>query len=277
MSRKLDGCRCLVFVDGAGNARAFSRQGKEFLTLDVLLNDIENLCRERKLTDVVFDGEVCILTETGDEDFQSIMKEIRRKDHTIEKPFYFVFDLLTDTEFSTGETERTFSDRQYTLKTLLYPNGTKNCVLLRQDIVERQSDFERTFKEANSNGWEGLVLRKDDTEICRRSNSMLKCKAFTDAEYVVKDVEFGKMRIIENGREVERELLANIIIEHKGNSVGVGSGFSQEERAYYYEHPDDIIGKTVTVKYFEETVDKNGKFSLRFPVVKTIYENGRNV
>ena len=43
----------------------------------------------------------------------------------------------------------------------------------------------------------------------------------------------------------------------------------------YYESPQDIIGKTVTVQYFEAT-DQTGKHSLRFPVIKAIYETKRN-
>ena len=37
----------------------------------------------------------------------------------------------------------------------------------------------------------------------------------------------------------------------------------------------DIIGKTITVQYFEETKNDKGGISLRFPTVKHIYENER--
>ena len=70
-------------------------------------------------------------------------------------------------------------------------------------------------------------------------------------------------------------MLRNVIIEHKGNRVQVGSGFNQEQKRYYFENPNEIIGKTINVQYFEETTDQNGKNSLRFPVIKAIYENGR--
>ena len=49
------------------------------------------------------------------------------------------------------------------------------------------------------------------------------------------------------------------------------------KREYYKENPNEIIGKTITVQYFEESQNQNGEFSLRFPVVKCIYENGRDV
>ena len=64
-----------------------------------------------------------------------------------------------------------------------------------------------------------------------------------------------------------------VYIEHKGHIVKVGSGFSQEQRIKYMS--SDIIGKTITVQYFEETNNDKGGISLRFPTVKHIYENGR--
>jgi len=39
---------------------------------------------------------------------------------------------------------------------------------------------------------------------------------------------------------------------------------------------EDIVGKTITVQYFEETANDKGGISLRFPTVKHIYENERD-
>jgi DNA ligase-1 len=64
-------------------------------------------------------------------------------------------------------------------------------------------------------------------------------------------------------------------IEHKGYQVSVGSGFSLDERYYYYENPEELVGKEITVKYFEETKNQQGGISLRFPTVKTIHGDKR--
>ena len=37
-----------------------------------------------------------------------------------------------------------------------------------------------------------------------------------------------------------------------------------------------IVGKTITVQYFEETKNQEGGVSLRFPTVKHIYETKRD-
>jgi DNA ligase-1 len=69
-----------------------------------------------------------------------------------------------------------------------------------------------------------------------------------------------------------------LVIEHKGNIVEVGSGLSKEQRISWYSNPQEIIGKTITVQYFEETTNKNNNMiSLRFPVLKYVYEDGRTI
>ena len=69
--------------------------------------------------------------------------------------------------------------------------------------------------------------------------------------------------------------MTNVIIEHKGNPVSVGSGFSIGDRQVYYNDPSKIVGKEITVQYFEESQNQNGEYSLRFPVIKVIHGNER--
>ena len=275
-SHKLDGVRCLAVVDPNGKCNFFSRTGKTFDTLDVLRKEIEDL----GLTNVVFDGEVCIVDNEGVEDFQGIMKEIKRKDHTIQNPKYKVFDYLTLEEFDTQSSKRNLSDRLtiFNMINNTFIKSKLKCVdLLEQWKVESEEHFQELAELATNNNWEGLMLRKDCGYKGKRSNDLLKVKKFFDDEYVVKSIETATHRIIVDGLEVEEEMLASVIIEHKGCDVGVGSGFDQEERRKYFNNPELIIDKTITVQYFEETLNQDGCHSLRFPVVKHVYENGRSV
>lgn len=280
-SRKLDGCRCITIIDHQGIVRFFSRQGKEFFTLDKIGHQLASL----GLHDVVFDGEMCIVDSMGNENFKAITKEITRKDHTIPNPKYKVFDMTTLEEFETRHSDRKFFDRYTELLdwSLNYEDACAEAgeprliQVVEMVAVENQQHFENLFDEAKAKGWEGLVIRKNDTTICKRSDSMLKVKAFKDAEYVVEDVEFGPFRVIKDGKEVEEDVMTNTYITHKGNRVSVGSGWSLEQRRQYKEHPEELIGKTITVQYFEETTDKDGNISLRFPTCKFVYENGREV
>ena len=61
------------------------------------------------------------------------------------------------------------------------------------------------------------------------------------------------MRLPLNGQFEERYGLTSVIVVHRGNRVGVGSGFTAEERIRFGKDPSLIIGKTITVKYFEES------------------------
>jgi len=266
-SHKLDGVRCLAMVDENGQCNFYSRQGKTFDTLDTLRKEIESL----ELTNVVFDGEVCIVNDSGVEDFQGIMKEIKRKDHTIKNPKYKIFDYLTLEEFDTQTSTRNLSLR---LSTCVKPK--LNCVeMLEQWKVESDEHFQELAELATKNNWEGLILRKDCEYKGKRSNDLLKVKKFFDEEYIVKSIETSTHRIIVDGLEVEEEMLSNVVIEHKGCDVGVGSGFDQTERRMYFKNPELIIGKTITVQYFEETLNQDGCHSLRFPVVKHVYDGVR--
>ena len=268
VSRKLDGVRCLTVIDMFGEVKFFSRQGKEFLTLDNLKMDIKAL----GLTNTVFDGEVCIVDENMNEDFAGIIKEIKRKDHTIQNPYYYIFDMLDLEDFNDKVSKDNFANRLVNLRNTV--EETRMVGILEQlecnDII-----FDLMMEKSKKGGWEGLMLRKNSTYKGKRSNEILKVKQMFDDEYVVVDLENDYHRVIVDGQEIEEMMLKNVIIEHKGNRVQVGSGFSHEQRRHFYENPDEILGKQITVQYFEETTNKNGTHSLRFPVIKAVYENMR--
>ena len=276
-SRKLDGVRCLAMIDEDGDIKFYSRGGNEFLTLDNVKKDLQKL----QLSGVVLDGELCIVDEDGNEDFQSVMKEINRKNHTIENPLLQVFDFLTLDEFNNQEGVTELGMRLTFLRgaldrTSYEGEDIKHLKVLEQLLITNSDSFQVLFDQASANGWEGLMLRKNVSYVGKRSKDLLKVKKFYDEEYIVKGIEFGDMRYIKEGVEVEEEMVSNITIEHKGNTVGVGSGFSMDERKKYFKNPELLMGKTVTIQYFEESKNKDGEYSLRFPVLKHVYENERN-
>lgn len=270
VSRKLDGCRCICIIDGNGEPKFFSRAGNEFLTLDNLKPSI----RQLGLINTVLDGEICMIDANGNEDFTSIIKEIKRKDHTIEQPHYYIFDHLTIKEFESKVSTTKFSQRIANIESIV-PDGLMGVSVLDQFICADDM-FVALLEHSKNEGWEGLMLRKDTTYKGKRSDEVLKVKQMHDAEYVVVDLENDVHRVIVDGAEVSELMLKNIIIEHKGNRVQVGSGFNHEQRRHYFNNPEQIIGKQVTVQYFEETTNQNGTHSLRFPVIKAIYETARD-
>jgi DNA ligase-1 len=270
-SRKIDGVRCIIIEEG-GEPAFYSRQGRKFDTLGVLAKAIKQI---PDWDSFVFDGEVCLVDAKGDEDFASVMKEIRKKDHDIASPRLKVFDILSKKEFIDGRGKAKFVDRVELLqrmKTLAEKLNIANFFdVIDQIKIKDQQHLMELAAKATSNGWEGLILRKNVPYAGKRSNDMLKVKNFHDAEYEVTGMDTGPFRYIVNGQETTEEMLTAVHIEHKGYKVSVGSGFTIDQRKYYFANPSEIIGSTIKVKYFQETTNAKGTISLRFPTIQFTY------
>lgn len=273
VSRKLDGVRCICFVHG-DNIRFFSRNGKEFLTLGKVAEEIRRL----GITDLVLDGELCLMNEDGSDDFQGILKQIQRKDHTIENPRYQIFDILQAGEFAGDDESPIFSTR-IDCRELLLGDLKSSTVLemLPQVRIKDEDALEELKSQSKDSNWEGLIARKDTPYSSGRSKHMLKIKEFFDDEYIVTGLIMGPQRVIVNGKEVGEDMLSAVTIEHKGSQVQVGSGFTIEQRRYYYKNISEMMGATITVQYFEETTDQHGNHSLRFPVFKGNHGKTRSI
>ena len=272
-SRKLDGVRCITIVDIQGNVKCYSRQGNEFETLDV----VREAVKQMGLRGVVFDGEICLMDKDGNEDFPGIMKQIKRKNHTIDNPRYVMFDYLTLSEFDNKSSKMPLTGRLGRFaKIASYIENSIYLSVLNQVVVNDDDHFAKLSAEAEELGHEGLMVRKNVGYEGKRTQNLLKVKKFHDAEYQVIDLDFEDHRVIRDGKEVVMPMLAQAWIEHKGYKVAVGSGWNQEQRIRYQKNPSELIGKTITVQYFEETKNQQGGLSLRFPTVKHVFENGRN-
>jgi len=273
VSRKLDGVRCVAIVDAVGNTTFYSRTGKIFSTLRVVADGIAAL----GITNRVFDGELCLVDEDGVEDFQGVMKQLNKKDHTIPNPSYKIFDCLSISEFNTGASFSNLAKRYQHLRVLMSDNTCPCLSVLGMEKIRDDEHFAEWTKRAEDYGWEGLILRKNTTYKGKRSKDLLKVKKFFDDEYVVKELEFGPFRYVKDGAECEETMLSAVSIEHKGHEVKVGSGWTIDQRQHYHRHPEELIGATITVQYFSETENQNGGKSLRFPTVKHVYSSGRDV
>ena len=273
VSRKLDGVRCLAITDEEGNCKLYSRMGKEFTTL----NKVKEAIEATGIINSVFDGEICLVDEDGNEDFQGVMKQLRRKDHQIANPAFMIFDMLTKKEFEAEKSERTLYPRLIILKSWLRSRFIDESILrfTMQTLITGQDHFEYWNTIENKDNWEGLMLRKDVGYEGKRTKNLVKVKSFHDAEYVVVDYDCDKHEVVRDGKSVTMNMLAQVWIEHKGHKVKVGSGWTQEQRLQYMD--GSIVGKTITVQYFEETKNDKGGISLRFPTVKIVHGDMRDM
>jgi DNA ligase-1 len=275
VSRKIDGARCIAIVDDNGDTSFYSRTGKSFDTLDVVAGGIKAL----GVTNVVLDGELCLVDEDGNEDFQGVMKELRKKDHTIKNPSFKIFDMITHDEFYSkkGNPSNTYS---YRYKSLCYQMRDNECPclsVLDQEFIADDEHFAEWIDKSTKNSWEGLMLRSDAPYKGKRSKDLLKYKNFFDDEYEVVDAEMGPFRYVKDGAECEETMLSCVTIKHKGYDVRVGSGFSIDQRQDFFKHPKKILGKIITVQYFAESKNQEGGISLRFPTFKILHGQTRTV
>ena len=188
-----------------------------------------------------------------------------------------VFDMIHKPEFDNQKGTEILSERLRKLRA--WQGGRRtNARILRyteQFVVTGDEHFNTWSELAAKNGWEGFMVRKDVGYEGKRSKNLLKIKKFFDAEYEVIDFDIDDHEIVINNRSETVPMLSQVWIEHKGHKVKVGSGWTHEQRLKYID--GSIVGKTITVQYFEETKNDKGGISLRFPTVKIVHGEKREL
>ena len=272
-SRKLDGVRCLAVTDFEGKCTLYSRMGKELTTL----NKVKDAIEATNIINTVFDGEICLVDENGDEDFQGIMKQLRRKDHQIINPAYMIFDMIHKPHFDNQKGGPILSQRLGALRGFLTGRYITTNILryTEQYQITDGRHFDMWGQMATDKKWEGFMIRKDVGYEGKRTKNLLKVKKFYDAEYKVIDFDIDDHEVVRDGKSETIKMLSQVWIEHKGYKVKVGSGWTQDQRLQYMD--GSIVGKTITVQYFEETKNDKGGISLRFPTVKIVHGDKREV
>ena len=117
---------------------------------------------------------------------------------------------------------------------------------------------------ADSLGWEGLMLNKNTYWQNTRNSGILKIKSFKHADIFCTGLVEGDGKY--------KGTLGSIECDYKGYKLGVG-GFTDEQRDYYWNNPDEIVGKIVQIKYKGETQNKTGGISVQFPVFQCVRED----
>ncbi len=247
--------------------------GKELTTL----NKVKEAIEATGIINTVFDGEICLLDENGNEDFQGVMKQLRRKDHQIENPAYMIFDMIHKPNFDNQKGGPILSERLSALRGFLHGrfNTTNILRYTSQFQITDGRHFDKWGQIATDNNWEGFMLRKDVSYEGKRTKNLLKVKKFFDAEYEVIDFDVDDHEVVRDGKSETLKMLSQVWIEHKGHKVKVGSGWTQDQRLQYMD--GSIVGKIITVQYFEETKNDKGGISLRFPTVKIVHGDKREV
>ena len=262
LSQKLNGNNCSFY-----KGRLISRQGKEFTGLQHIIDDIQKLPKHENF---FFNGELVRKNtdNISDEENFQIGTGIINSDSEDKTCIYFkIYEVLPNEEFEKGESKLTYKDRRHDVLNPLAITISRNN-LENIEVVPilyegtDKSKIDELLAEMDSKGLEGLMLNKDTKWKNKRNNGILKVKSFKSADLLCTGVAEGEGKY--------KDTLGLIKCDYKGFELGVGSGFTDEQRRYYWNNPNEIIGKIVEVKYKNETKNKQGGLSVQFPTFITI-------
>ena len=259
LTTKLDGSRILVIKEN-GKVKCFSRQGQ----LIEGLVDIEAELDKIEEDNFVLDGE--LIAEGDFEDsadmYKETMKRSRIKGNKVGLKI-MAYDFIKDVkDFHKGIDETPCHTRKYNLKKLIMKYKFSHIEYLQELYIGTDTkEIATQLRIAQDKNEEGIMLNLANAPYeCKRSKNLLKVKVMQTCD--IKIIGF------EEGEGALKGTLGALITNYKANDVKVGSGYSLEEREYLWEHRYELIGKIVEVQYFEETTNKDGGISLRFPVFK---------
>ena len=267
VTQKLDGNRCIAIKDN-DKVRFFTRKGQPIEGMTDLEKEIMKL-----RNGIVLDGELLLRNDNNlpaDELFRETQKVVR-KDGVKKNLEFYAFDILSVEEFKNGISIDKYEHRREKLESLFSFFGEDFEYTKVLPVLYKGDDKNMIgvlMKYAQEKGWEGLMINSaDGLYQSKRTSDLLKVKHMETADLLVISIE----KAIDGQF---KDMLARVNVEYKGSLVGVGSGFSIEERKKFAENPDLIVGKIIEVQYFEESKDeKTGRPSLRFPVFKGIRED----
>ena len=257
---KLDGHRCLIVKHGK-DIKAYTRQHKEYLGLDDIINEVSTM-----EGDFVLDGELLVSNykEIPPETRYKATSNIVRKDGVKHGVSLIAFDIVPYQDFIKGKCNTPYIERRKRLEQVLSNKQFIEVV----DIVYKGSDTDviiPLLDEVTSKGEEGLMLNLNNHPYeCKRTKGLLKLKKFQTADVRVVDVLEG------DGKYKDKLGAITIEFEHKGEThrCNVGSGFSDDERLLYHQKPELLLNKIVEIGYFEITSNAKGGVGLRFPTFK---------
>ncbi|MCL6572774.1 MAG: hypothetical protein K6T88_14005 [Bacillus sp. (in: Bacteria)] len=252
VSAKLDGIRMLSkLIDR--NVRCRSRRNRVFFNLQHIEKELVTFFAYLP-AEAELDGELY----SHDMSFQEItsaVKTVKTKHPRLEEVKYFIFDIITAGDLP-------YEDR-YNLLAGAYNNyindGNQNTSFLFVPIVLANNDdeilsYHQAYVEA---GYEGIIIRKlananptqkalDESRYHPgRSSNLLKYKEFTDEEAIVIGIDKA------TGSEDGAAML--IVQDIRGNRFPIRMRGSINRRREWYQNPNLVMNKPVTIRYQELT------------------------
>lgn len=233
--QKLDGLRLLAHKRN-GKIILQSRGNKEY-NLPHIVEALSFLSEG-----TVLDGELF----HRDLDLQTINSLVRRPRAESRQIQYWLYDIMTD---------QTYSIRRKQLADLVGPhidvntNGQGPLVILGAEEVHSPEDVTRLHAQFVEQGFEGGILRTANGKYRAgyRSPDLLKIKSWLDNEFRIIGWTTGKGKF--------QSVPIFRCVTDEGQEFDVSPTGTQEQRAEMLANADSLVGKMMTVKYFQMSPD----------------------
>lgn len=243
IQKKLDGMRFTAYlsdekIDQEREVMIRSRQGNFFPYLDHIRKELRDILQ--KLPEgYLLDGELYIHGKTF-QAISSILKSRLKVHDEIHKIKAHVFDLIDQERMA-------YSERLSVLQEI-FRNKYDNVVLVETILVNNRSELEMYFKQAISEGFEGLMIRKPDSPYeTKRTNNLLKLKN--------RETDEGTIIDVISGTGTHSDLAIFTIKDSLGIVTNVVPSSSHEDRRDWLKNKDSLIGRKYQFE-FQERIKK---------------------
>lgn len=248
ITQKCNGVRATYY-----RGKIMARSGVEFKGLDHILATLD------AYPELVFDGELMLKDKTGLTDNEAFRKAtgIINSDEDKSEICMTVFDIIPLADFESSSPKVKYSKRREMFNGFVDADNVKFLPTLYQGTDHSQIPI--LLDKMVAEDKEGLMVNLDVPYKRKRHSGILKVKRFYTMDLRVVSIEEGEGKYV--------GMLGKVNVEFNGNVVGVGSGFTDEQRIKYWEDKDYLVNKIIEVKYKEVSTDKKtGLQSLQFPV-----------
>lgn len=245
---KYDGFRCVFY-----NGKLYTRTGLPFANVNLTTH----FSKLFETSENVLDGELYMHGKP----FNEVSKILNAEDKPIPADMkFYVYDCIPLKDWELKKTNMTYTDRLKLMRTVIANiSDRKRIVDTPTDKINSPLEAVELYKKYLKDGYEGCMLKAVEGKyqwkrVTLRSGEMIKLKPFETLDLKVLEIYDGEGKY--EGKA------GGIIVDYNGVAVRCGSGFDDITREVLTKNPSEYIGKTVEIKYFEETEDK----SLRFPI-----------
>lgn len=245
-SRKINGVRTLVYYkDGALHTASRGGATNYDFVLDHILSHPALVQYFKDHPDLILDSEAYKFGWTLNK--ISGICRTQKTAYDGEPLELYVYDIV-DVNKTFEERLNLLDEFSQTLNLSFNPErnwneGELKIQIVPHELISGWEYIKKLHDEWVSEGWEGLVLRDPEAKYKPggRTQIMVKVKEYKDAEYEIVGLSEG----------LREEDMCFVMTTPEGQQFNCKPLGDREQKQWYREHIEELIGKMATVKYFE--------------------------